>query len=61
MIIVFITYKKWDYKKWDSLKNLRKKSFCSHMNNNGCFSLQDFLITHTILSSFIINHVKFSQ
>lgn len=38
-----------------------EKSFCSHMNNNGCFSLQDFLITHTILSSFIINHVKFSQ
>lgn len=37
------------------------RSFCSHMNNNGCFSLQDFLITHTILSSFIINHVKFSQ
>lgn len=26
MIIVFITYKKWDYKKWDSLKNLRKKT-----------------------------------
>lgn len=26
MIIVFITYKKWDNKKWDSLKNLRKKT-----------------------------------
>lgn len=37
------------------------KVFVAILNNNGCFSLQDFLITHTILSSFIINHVKFSQ
>lgn len=26
MIIVFITYKKWDYKKWDSLKKSQEEN-----------------------------------